>query len=108
MSSKHLPARRTKPVPQFCSARLLPWITGDDVVFAGEISGNFLAFDANDGKVLYSHNVDGPIEGGIVSYASGGKQYVAAISGFVGGYYNHMALENGGGNPAITVFALRP
>jgi glucose dehydrogenase len=83
-------------------------VTGGDVVFAGEITGDFLVFDANDGKVLYRHNVGGPIAGGIVSYASGGKQYVAAVSGFVGGYYNQMAPEIGGGNPTITVFALKP
>ena len=41
-----------------------------------------------------------------MSYASGGKQYVATISGFVGGYYNQMAPDIGGGNPTITVFAL--
>ena len=46
--------------------------------------------------------------GGMVSYALGGKQYVALVSGFVGGYYNQMAPEIGGGNPTITVFALKP
>ena len=40
-------------------------------------------FDAND--ILYKPDVGGPIAGGMVSYASGGKQYVAAVSGFVGG-----------------------
>ena len=44
----------------------------------------------------------------MVSYASGGKQYVAAASGFVGGYYNQMAPDIGGGNSTITVFALKP
>jgi alcohol dehydrogenase (cytochrome c) len=83
-------------------------VTGGDVVFAGEITGDFLVFDTKDGKVLYRHNVGGPIAGGMVSYASGGKQYVAAVSGFVGGYYNQMAPEIGGGNPTITVFALKP
>jgi alcohol dehydrogenase (cytochrome c) len=83
-------------------------VTGGDVVFAGEITGHLLVFDANDGKVLYRHNVGGPIAGGLVSYASGGKQYVAVVSGFVGGYYNQMAPEIGGGNPTITVFGLKP
>ena len=83
-------------------------VTGGDVVFAGEITGDFLVFDARDGNVLYRHNVGGPIAGGMVSYASGGKQYIAAVSGFVGGYYNQMAPEIGGGNPTITVFALKP
>ena len=46
--------------------------------------------------------------GGLVSYAVGGKQYVAVVSGYVGGYYHQMAPEIGGGNPTITVFALKP
>jgi alcohol dehydrogenase (cytochrome c) len=83
-------------------------VTGGDVVFAGELTGDFLVFDANDGKVVYRRNVGGPIAGGMVSYASGGKQYVAVVSGFVGGYYHQMAPEIGGGNPTITVFALKP
>jgi PQQ-dependent dehydrogenase (methanol/ethanol family) len=83
-------------------------VTGGDVVFAGEITGDFLVFDANDGKILYRRNVGGPIAGGMVSYVSGGKQYVAMVSGFVGGYYHQMAPEIGGRNPTITVFALKP
>ena len=54
------------------------------------------------------HNVGGPIAGGMVSYASGGNQYVAVVSGFVGGHYNRMTPEIGGANPTITVFALKP
>jgi len=83
-------------------------LTGGDVVLASEITGDFLVFDAQDGKILYNHNVGGPAAGGLVSYAVGGKQYVAVVSGFVGGYYNQMAPEIGGGNPTITVFALKP
>jgi alcohol dehydrogenase (cytochrome c) len=82
--------------------------TGGDVVFAGDIPGDLLAFDAKDGKILYKHNVGGPIAGGVVSYAAGGKQHVAVVAGFVGGYYNQMAPEIGGGNPTITIFALKP
>jgi len=83
-------------------------VTGGDVVFGGEITGDFLVFDANDGKVLYTHNVGGPIAGGMVSYAAGGKQYVAVVSGFIGGYYNDFAPQIGGGNPTVTVFGLKP
>ena len=80
--------------------------TGGDLVFIGEITGDFLAVDANDGKVLYKNNVGGPVAGGVVSYAAGGKQYVAAVSGFVGGYCNKMAPDTGG--ETVTVFALKP
>ena len=83
-------------------------VTGGDVVFVSELTGDFLAFDAKDGKILFKHNLGGPAAGGLVSYASGDRQYVAVVSGFVGGYYNQMAPEIGGGNPTITVFALKP
>jgi alcohol dehydrogenase (cytochrome c) len=33
-----------------------------------------IVFDTKDGKVLYWHNVGGPIAGGMVSYVSGGRQ----------------------------------
>ncbi|ACB94613.1 pyrroloquinoline quinone-dependent dehydrogenase [Beijerinckia indica] len=82
--------------------------TGGDLVFVGELTGDFLAFDAKDGKIVFKHSLGGPAAGGVVSYASGAKQYVAVVSGFVGGYYNQMAPEIGGGNPTITVFALKP
>jgi alcohol dehydrogenase (cytochrome c) len=83
-------------------------VTGGDVVLASEVTGDFLVFDAQDGKIVYKHNLGGPAGGGLVSYASGGKQYVAVVSGFVGGYYHQLAPEIGGGNPTITVFALKP
>ena len=82
-------------------------VTGGDLVFTGEMTGDFIAFDAKDGKILYKHNVGGPIVGGVLSYASRGKQYVAAVSGYVGAY-NLFAPEIGGGNPTVTVFTLKP
>ena len=89
-------------------------VTGGDVVFAGEITGDFLVFDANDGKILYRHNLGGPIAGGIVSYASGGKQYVAMTAGFggmlsddyaatFGGVYKSMPRDDG----ALIVYSLK-
>jgi len=42
-----------------------------------------------------------------VSYAVNGKQHVAVVSGFVGGAYGQTAKEIGGGNPTVTVFALK-
>jgi alcohol dehydrogenase (cytochrome c) len=82
--------------------------TGGDLVFAGEVTGDLLVFDAKTGKIVYRHNLGGPVGGGVISYAAGGKQHVAAVSGFVGGYYNRMAPDIGGGNPTVTVFALKP
>lgn len=55
--------------------------TAGGLVFTGELTGDFLAFDAASGKELFRLNTGGPIGGGVVSYAVKGKQYVAVMSG---------------------------
>jgi PQQ-dependent dehydrogenase (methanol/ethanol family) len=55
--------------------------TSSDLVFTGELDGDFLVLDARDGAVLYRFNTGGAMTGGVVTYQVGGKQYVAATSG---------------------------
>jgi alcohol dehydrogenase (cytochrome c) len=55
--------------------------TKGNVVFTGELTGDFLVLDARDGKVLYRFNTGGGIGGGVVTYEEAGKQYVAVMSG---------------------------
>lgn len=55
--------------------------TAGGVVFSGESSGNLLAFDAHDGKLLYSRNLGGSMGGGVITYEVGEKQYVATTAG---------------------------
>ena len=55
--------------------------TSGDVVFTGELDGDFLALDGRDGAVLYRFNTGGAMTGGVVTYQVAGKQYVAATSG---------------------------
>lgn len=55
--------------------------TAGGLVFAADLSGNFLAFDERTGAILYRYNTGQPIGGGLVSYAVSGKQYVAIASG---------------------------
>jgi len=59
--------------------------TAGNVLFTGDLGGNFLALDARNGKVLYRFNTGGPIAGGVVTYEQKGKQYVAVASGSSGG-----------------------
>jgi len=51
------------------------------VVFTGDIAGDFMAFDARSGQMLWRHDTDQPIGGGVITYAVNGKQYVAVASG---------------------------
>ena len=55
--------------------------TSAELVFTGELSGDFLVLDAGQGNVLYRFNTGGPVTAGVISYAIGGKQYVGVMSG---------------------------
>lgn len=72
------------------------------VVFAGELTGDFIVLDARSGDVLYRFNTGGPIGGGIVTYAVKGKQYVATTSGRPSPFW----VDKNSGAPTILVFAL--
>ena len=57
--------------------------TAGGVVFSGDLAGNLLALDAKTGAELYKFQTGGAVAGGVVTYESGGKQYVATTSGNV-------------------------
>ena len=69
------------PTPMY--AALTP--TAGNVLFTGDLNGDFLALDARSGKSLYRFNTGGPIAGGIITYERKGQQYVAVASGNSGG-----------------------
>ena len=75
--------------------------TAGGLVFAGDTSGKFFAFDSETGKPLYMLEAPGMIAGGVVTYSVKGKQYVAFTSG------NVSRLTFGElGSPTIIVLAL--
>lgn len=76
--------------------------TAGNVVFAGELTGDFVALDARTGDVRYRFNTGGPMGGGIATYATGGRQYVAAASGSPSSFW----VDQNPGSPTIFVFAL--
>ncbi|WP_428101427.1 pyrroloquinoline quinone-dependent dehydrogenase [Candidatus Rariloculus sp.] len=55
--------------------------TAGDVVFSGGKEGYFVALDARSGELLWKASVGGQINSGPMSYAVGGKQYVAIAAG---------------------------
>ncbi len=83
--------------------------TGGVLVFGGDTNGRFRAFDQDTGKVLWEVNLGAPVTGYPVSYAAGGKQYIAVSTGssLVSSGVNRLAPElKPGNNNAIFVFAL--
>lgn len=76
--------------------------TAGNVLFAGELTGDFVTLDARSGEVLYRFNTGGPMGGGVVTYEAGGRQYVAAASGSPSNFW----VDRNPGSPTVVVFAL--
>ncbi len=55
--------------------------TGGDLVFGGDVSGHFRAFDATTGKVLWDTSLGSHVTGHPITFTAGGKQYVAVSTG---------------------------
>ncbi len=75
--------------------------TAAELIFTGELTGDFLTLDARDGKVLYRFNAGGPLVGGIITYAINGRQYVAVNSGNATGFWRAQR-----GSATVLLFAL--
>lgn len=74
--------------------------TSGGVVFAGDLKGALYVLDSNDGRILVTRTLGASAGGGIFSYEADGKQYVAAVSGPVSGFFG------GSGQTKLTLFAL--
>lgn len=75
--------------------------TAGGVLFTGELTGDFITLDEASGEILYRFNLGGSVTGGVISYAVGGKQYVAVVSGMAAGFWQTQP-----GAMTLTVFAL--
>ncbi len=73
--------------------------TAGNLVFTGEGNGSFNAYDAKNGKKLWSFNCGAGVNSPPVSYEIGGKQYIAVAAG------GNTQLDFKRGN-SIFVFAL--
>jgi glucose dehydrogenase len=74
--------------------------TAGGLVFTGEPSGRFSAYDSATGKVLWTHQTGANVGAPPMSYAVNGRQFVAVATGAAPG-------PGGPGQPgAIRVFAL--
>jgi alcohol dehydrogenase (cytochrome c) len=63
--------------------------TGGGLIFTGDAEGNFTAYDAKNGKMLWSYQTGSGIRAAPITYRLDGKQYIAIASGMggaVGGY----------------------
>ena len=55
--------------------------TAGGLVFGGDANGRFRALDSSTGEVLWEINLGSPVSGYPISFAVGGRQYVAVSTG---------------------------
>ncbi|MGQ0815232.1 MAG: PQQ-dependent dehydrogenase, methanol/ethanol family [Gemmatimonadota bacterium] len=81
--------------------------TAGDLVFGGEPTGEFNAYHARTGELLWQYQTGSGIHGSAITYSVAGKQYVAVTSGW-GGWMKGFAPELYGATrgSALFVFAL--
>jgi alcohol dehydrogenase (cytochrome c) len=83
--------------------------TAGNVVFWGDLDQKFRAFDAESGKLLWEQTLGGSVQNSTITYAVGGKQYVAVFTG--SGALSGALMDQAGIKPnraynALYVFAL--
>jgi alcohol dehydrogenase (cytochrome c) len=80
--------------------------TGGNLLFVPDARGYLRAYDATTGEQVWSHNDGVGHNGGIISYAVNGKQYIAVVAGWgslngdaygplFGGPYKSMSNDSG-------------
>lgn len=90
-----------------------PWNSGvlataGGLVFQGDTRGNFRAFAASDGKILWSTNVGMAIMAAPMTFESGGHQYVAVLAGYGGAYaLTSYFNDNPGPRPNGRIYVFR-
>jgi alcohol dehydrogenase (cytochrome c) len=55
--------------------------TGGGLIFGGDDNGRFRALDDKTGAVVWETNLGSPVSGFPISFAVGGKQYIAVTTG---------------------------
>ena len=86
--------------------------TAGGLLFVGDIDRRFMAFDDSTGEVLWQTIVSAPVSASALSYAVGGRQYIAVAVG--GGTASperralsiHTELKSPRDSPALFVFTL--
>jgi outer membrane protein assembly factor BamB len=66
--------------------------TASDLLFSGGREGHFFALDARSGELLWKVNLGGNVANGPITFAVGGRQYVA-VSGEGALYVFSLAKE---------------
>ncbi|QIG47218.1 PQQ-binding-like beta-propeller repeat protein [Nordella sp. HKS 07] len=75
--------------------------TAGEVVFFGDVGGNFYALDSATGQKLWGQDLGGGIAGGVITYTAGGSQKIAVAAGF-----SNLAWPTRPGHAKVVVLGL--
>jgi len=67
------------PTPSLWNGGVM--VTGGDLVFEGLNDGNFNAYDAHTGKLLWTFKTEVPVFAAPITYSVNGQQYVSVLAG---------------------------
>ena len=84
--------------------------TASGLLFTGKETGEFIAVDAETGKIIWQFQTGSGINAQPITYTHNGQQYVTILSGVGGLYWNqaHEALKNVPQGGSVWTFALLP
>ena len=74
----------SQPEPDMFGGGILS--TGGNLVFQGQVSGEFVAYTADKGAKIWAFDAQNAILGAPISYTVGGRQYVTVIASFRSSY----------------------
>ncbi len=83
--------------------------TAGNLVFSGEMNGDFNAFNAKSGEKLWHFNLGSGVNAPPISYRVNGKQYIAVASGGNAANGNNVLMKERGWNfgDTVGIFALK-
>jgi alcohol dehydrogenase (cytochrome c) len=82
--------------------------TAGGVVFASDLGRRLMAFDQEDGRILWHTALPAAAESTPITYLAGARQYVVVVSGegsHLGNYNRGLAVELGAPNTTISLIA---
>ena len=85
--------------------------TGGGLLFTGKETGEFIAVDADTGKIVWEFQTGSGINAMPVTYTQQGRQYVTVLSGIGGLYWNiwrEQLKDNVPHGGSVWTFALMP
>lgn len=92
------------PEPDMFGGGLLS--TAGNLVFQGQVSGEFVAYTADKGKKIWAFDAQNGVLGAPISYSVDGKQYVTVIASFRSSYPSNPAWPYRQQRRRVLTFAL--